>query len=171
MCEEAQSCFHHGMGQRQESSIRRVLETRRSEAKLMRLCPCGKTLPKRYKKFCSIECMDSINYQGFLTRWFAGQESGMRGETSTSRYIKRYLVETFGECCSVCGWAERHPVTGRVPVELDHLNGNHEDNSPGNLRLLCPNHHSLTPNFRALNKGNGRAARRSVNISGDVLAL
>ena len=29
-----------------------------------------------------------------------------------------------------------------------------------NLKILCPNCHSLTPTFGALNKGNGRELRR-----------
>jgi RNase P subunit RPR2 len=73
-----------------------------------------------------------------------------------SDHVRRYLIEQGGERCSRCGWHERHPITGRVPLEIDHLDGNYANNSLSNVRLLCPNCHALTPTYRALNKGNGR---------------
>jgi hypothetical protein len=53
--------------------------------------------------------------------------------------------------CELCGWAVRAP-DGRVPVELDHINGDKNDNRLDNLRVLCPNCHSLQPTHRGLNK-------------------
>jgi hypothetical protein len=47
-------------------------------------------------------------------------------------------------------------ITGLVPVRLDHIDGNWENNKPENLRLLCPNCDSLTETYCALNKGKGR---------------
>jgi hypothetical protein len=53
--------------------------------------------------------------------------------------------------CELCGWAEVS-VDGRIPVELDHINGKHSDNRIENLRVLCPNCHSLQPTHRGKNK-------------------
>ncbi len=54
---------------------------------------------------------------------------------------------------------KKNPVTGKVPLEIDHIDGDSENNKEENLRLICPNCHSLTPSFRNLNKGKGRAWR------------
>lgn len=53
--------------------------------------------------------------------------------------------------CELCGWAQMS-VDGRVPVELDHINGDHHDNRIENLRILCPNCHSLQTTHRGKNK-------------------
>lgn len=73
-------------------------------------------------------------------------------------------MEKFGEKCSMCLWSKRHEVTGKVPLEIDHIDGNSENNSETNLRLLCPNCHALTPHFKNLNKGNGRSWRKNKYI-------
>ena len=41
---------------------------------------------------------------------------------------------------------------GRIPVELDYINGDHHDNRIKNLRILCPNCHSLQLTHRGKNK-------------------
>jgi ssDNA-binding Zn-finger/Zn-ribbon topoisomerase 1 len=62
--------------------------------------------------------------------------------------------------CEECGWAET-TTDGRIPLELDHINGNVHDNRLENIRILCPNCHSLKPTHRGLNrKNNGRVAKR-----------
>ncbi len=50
-------------------------------------------------------------------------------------------------CCEMCGWAVKTP-DGYLPLELDHINGDHRDNRLLNLRILCPNCHSLQPTHR-----------------------
>lgn len=54
--------------------------------------------------------------------------------------------------CEECGWAKKS-ADGRCPVELDHINGDRFDNRLCNLRILCPNCHSLKPTHRGSNIG------------------
>ncbi len=53
--------------------------------------------------------------------------------------------------CELCSWADIS-VDGRLPLELDHINGDRKDNRLVNLRILCPNCHSLQPTHRGRNK-------------------
>lgn len=53
--------------------------------------------------------------------------------------------------CELCGWAQTSE-DGRIPLELDHINGDRYDNRIENLRILCPNCHSLQPTHRGKNQ-------------------
>ena len=52
--------------------------------------------------------------------------------------------------CEICGWSKTSD-DGRIPLELDHINGDSHDNRIENLRVLCPNCHSLQPTHRGCN--------------------
>jgi 5-methylcytosine-specific restriction endonuclease McrA len=59
-----------------------------------------------------------------------------------------------------CGWSKQNPFTKTIPIELEHIDGNSENNTLENVKLLCPSCHSLTPTYKNANKGNGRFNRR-----------
>jgi hypothetical protein len=63
------------------------------------------------------------------------------------RLINEGVLERRCSCCKLDTWLEQP-----IPLELDHIDGNHQNNALENLRLLCPNCHSLTPTFRGRNK-------------------
>lgn len=116
-------------------------------------CICG---AETKTKFCSRNC-----YLFFLREDIKNKIEN--NENFHERTIKRYLIEKYGEKCMKCGWCEKHTLTNKVPIQLDHIDGNYENNTLDNLRLLCPNCHSLTITFGALNKGNGRVKERNRN--------
>lgn len=116
---------------------------------------CATKLKTNQYKYCSIHCQRAFEFQSRVTEL----ESGNYSTYSCNQFIRRYPIHRFGEKCSRCGWARRHAKTGRVPVEVEHIDGDWRNNSVENLTLLCPNCHSLTNTFRALNRGRGRPHR------------
>lgn len=80
--------------------------------------------------------------------------------------IRRYMLDLAGHKCTspTCstpgGWTGINPVSGKTTLTIDHADGDATNNKFENLRVLCPNCHSLTPTFGGLNKGSGRKNRR-----------
>lgn len=108
------------------------------------------------RKFCSQNCKIEFHKKKNIEKWLNGEHDGKRGKTSTAKWIKKYLIEKYGEKCMECEWSERNPYTGKIPIELEHIDGDYTNNKEENLRLLCPNCHSLTPTYKGANKKRGR---------------
>lgn len=123
---------------------------------------CTVILSKHINIYCSNKCQAEYQYRNYIEAWKAGKVNGSRGKNAKnmSRHIRRYLLEKYSHCCSNCGWNKTNPVTHESPLEIDHIDGDSENNNEDNLRLLCPNCHSLTPSYRNLNRGMGREWRR-----------
>jgi hypothetical protein len=68
------------------------------------------------------------------------------------KWLKLFLIERDGNKCSQCNWCEKNPVTGNIPVHIDHIDGNKENNHLSNVRILCPNCHSLTPTYGSIKR-------------------
>lgn len=119
-------------------------------------CPtCGKK-SRRAGQFCSQTCVAKPKRDQKIKSWLSGEHSGMRGKTSTAYWIKQYIIDENGEKCMKCGWNEKNTFTGKVPIELSHIDGDFTNNVPDNLELLCPNCHSLTESYKGANKKSGR---------------
>lgn len=117
---------------------------------------CRKKLNDTQFKYCSKKCESEYQKQLIWKKIDDGET------TLPSRYYKQYLIEKFEEKCMKCGWNEINPSSGKIPIQLEHKDGNAENNSLDNLELLCPNCHSLTPTYMGLNRGHGRERRRQL---------
>lgn len=116
--------------------------------KILKLCKfCGNEISAR-NIFCSNKCQGLYQINDKIVN-----------KTTNERTYKKWLLYTFGHKCSSC--ENTHWLGVKIPIELDHIDGNHKNNNLENLRLLCPNCHAITPTYKSKNKGNGREARRN----------
>ena len=114
---------------------------------------CGDQIMTRERaKYCSIQCQQI--YEKLLKK----SETITRSQDANCRQLKKVVIDDRGRKCETCGrssWNEED-----IPLDMDHIDGNHKNNSLDNLRLLCPNCHAQTPTYKARNTGNGRHYRR-----------
>lgn len=116
---------------------------------------CGEPV---YSKYCSASCQVKYEQAEWEKKWFAGEVSGNTAGIwqEPSGRVRTYLFRIYDSKCARCGWGERNPFTGSIPLEIEHLDGNAENTTPENVTLLCPNCHSLTATYRGANIGHGR---------------
>ena len=134
-------------------------QTNIRETKTYTCLTCGldflKKANKKHKiKYCSIKCQSAHS----LTKSI---DNFNNGKTITNKSIKKCLTELRGYKCEICSnheWQNK-PLT----LEVDHIDGDPDNNFPNNVRLLCPNCHSQTPTFRVANQGNLKSDRRSLS--------
>jgi len=105
---------------------------------------CGRT---KFNKFCDNACQGKYKWEH---ETIPRIEAGL--VPCGAPALKKYLLETNGEYCVECGqegiWNSKPLV-----LQLDHIDGDSDNNYPKNLRLLCPNCHTQTENFGSKGKG------------------
>ena len=109
---------------------------------------CGKSIPNK-NVYCNNACQAS-----------AKRQKALNENKASAHIIKTFLVKEHGARCMECGWDKENPFTKTIPVELEHIDGNSENNTLDNVKLLCPNCHSLTSTYKGANMGRGRHKRR-----------
>lgn len=114
---------------------------------------CGKELTSKQKNnlYCSNNCFQAARKNKMIQAWLTGEDNGSKNNGQMSNGIRNYLLEKANYKCELCGWGKINPTTKKVPLEIHHIDGNYLNNRPENLQVLCPNCHSLTSNFKALN--------------------
>lgn len=122
-------------------------------------CNCGKLLNYRQFKYCSNQCQQEYETNNRLIEWLNGKNFTTINHL-IPRFIKNYLLKIHNYKCERCGWGEIHPITGLVPLQVHHKDGDCDNNLIDNLELLCPNCHSLTDTFGSLNENSKRFFNR-----------
>lgn len=114
---------------------------------------CGNKTKKGGRKFCSHNCQHKY-------RWEVTKKEIEQNQKAGPFTAKRYLIETNGHKCAIpdCGISQW--LGKPVLLICDHMNGNSDDWSLTNLRMICSNCDAQTPFYKARNKGNGRHFRR-----------
>lgn len=110
---------------------------------------CGNPVMRTY---CGTSCQQ-LRRKGIITSLVE------QGKAENASQVKRYLLEKNGNVCSHCNIKEWNGKP--INMELEHIDGNSDNNTLENCCLICPNCHSQTPTYKARNKGNGRHYRRT----------
>lgn len=106
------------------------------------------------KQCCSQKCAQLIKSDRKLEKWLSGDwDSAQAVDGSILDWARRYILEQTQYRCTKCCWSEIAP-NGNIPLDIDHIDGNWKNSHPDNLRVLCPNCHSLTENWKVYNKSN-----------------
>lgn len=133
----------------------------RSVLKLLGLAGAGGNY-EQIKRYIKEYNLNSSHFTGQI--W----NKGMRGIGKPIYSLEQILTKnsTYQSCmlknrlfkaslklprCELCNWAKK-TSDGRLPLELDHINGDRHDNRLENLRILCPNCHSLQSTHRGRNR-------------------
>ena len=135
----------------QSHSIREVI-------KRLGLIPAGGNYEQVQKYIQQLE-LDTSHFKG--KGWNRGLITGPKRPLSAyledglpiqSHKLRMRLIDegVFTHQCNRCGITEWNGLP--APLELEHKDGNHHNNSLDNLELLCPNCHAQTDTYRGKNK-------------------
>lgn len=86
------------------------------------------------KKFCSNSCYKKYGKK------FKGHSKGNIELTNAKQELRKrpYLLEK-KDFCEICGFIAIHSCQ----LDIDHIDGNHKNNSENNLQTICANCHRL----------------------------
>lgn len=149
---------------------------------MIKQCPkCGNDFDSYSKwgekKFCSRKCANSRTFSEESRKKKSKALKGKPNpfsikdkdawaakikETALQKYLatpfeelgienkRRRVFEEQNFCCLKCGISEWQGK--KIPLELEHKDGNNQNNERSNLEGLCPNCHSITETWRGKNK-------------------
>lgn len=131
---------------------------------------CKHSTLNSYLKKMGIEYKGNMSRKGMSKpeKYKSVHDYLYKGSTIQSHKLKIKLIKEkiFEHECSRCKLTEWQDV--QIPLELDHIDGDHHNNELKNLRLLCPNCHALTDTYRAKNKRTVRNKKEIEKIISDI---
>lgn len=123
----------------------------KTEMKEIVVCKnCGNPVKKNASTYCSNKCQQDFKYKTLILAWLDGQQL-------TLKTIRRFLLEESKNVCAICGLDKWNGKP--MPLVLDHIDGNSDNNTRENLRMICNNCDALTDTYKGKNRGKGRATR------------
>ena len=110
-------------------------------------------------KYCGLKCSSAGRKAEERKRMLNEFKSGKLKKLASIRVL---LTEQRGYNCEICGISEHNGKS--LTLQVDHIDGNSDNNLPKNVRLLCPNCHSQTDTYKGGNKGKLKTDQRNINL-------
>jgi len=89
--------------------------------------------------------------QNQVSRFINGESNTLSNHAIKKLLLREYFIDDKCVICNLSEWRGQ-----KLNLELDHIDGNNFNNTLSNLRLLCPNCHSLTDTYCGKNKNTGK---------------
>jgi|LauGreDrversion4_2_1035121.scaffolds.fasta_scaffold487924_2 hypothetical protein len=121
---------------------------------------CDKDIPNR-NIFCDNKCQSEFQNSIRIKEWINGKNFLRSDGLLVPSWIRKFLLKESNYSCSECGWNQINEFTNQSPLEIDHIDGDSKNNLKDNLRVLCPNCHSLKCTFK--NTGSRKSSRNRKN--------
>jgi len=112
---------------------------------------CGKTLNRKNKRYCSQTCKIEYEHNEYIKVWKNTGETSNNSTLKISNHIRKYLFDKYVNKCSKCGWGVVNNYTNKIPLEVEHIDGNH----------IMPKLPFINPYiYKGANRGKGRKNRK-----------
>ncbi len=115
-------------------------------------------------KFCSEECSNifkksstKTQLQEYITSNGEFPTTGANHESDRKK-IKQYLISITGHKCSICENTEWQNKP--IPLIVDHIDGNTDNHSVENFRLVCGNCDMQLDTYKSKNRNSKRQWRK-----------
>jgi 5-methylcytosine-specific restriction endonuclease McrA len=128
-----------------KTDIVQWIENNESKAFICKQLSCKPETLERYLKIFGISYKGNIGLKGKKTdsKYVPAMKYINYENVSTHKLKLKLIRDSVKEHkCEICGITEW--MNKKVPIELDHIDGNHYNNTLSNLRIVCPNCHAQT---------------------------
>ena len=119
---------------------------------------CQKKINHKGTQFCSLHCCNYFKWEQKKSEIIRSGIYPGRDYNYIRILARRLIRDTIGWKCSICGLKEWNGQ--EAPMVVDHEDGNAENNSIENVRLVCGNCNMMLPTFSGRNRGSGRTWRK-----------
>jgi 5-methylcytosine-specific restriction endonuclease McrA len=121
------------------------IESKQSKAFMCRQLRCKPETLERYLKVFGVSYDGNQGSKGLkLSHSYVPALEYIKNESVSAHKLKIKLIRDGikNHICEVCGITDW--MGKKVPLELDHIDGDHYNNDLINLRIICPNCHAQT---------------------------
>ena len=116
------------------------------------------------RKYCNVctysrSYIKSIDYKKLEIDFYNNKYVGKNIHSGLIKKIKTFLMKEQNNSCDICGipniWNEKDIV-----FIFDHIDGDSQNNTRKNIRLICPNCDSQLDTYKSKNKNSNRPYRK-----------